>query len=211
MHQHLLKISPEQLQQLVSFIDQNQRAEAIDYIAEETSLNQIQALRVIEVIQNERETIFDEHTVAYENQPEEIFDENISPLENQAETVVDITLSSKEEYSENTLTTQDETSNSDLNIEPSQEHLTTQAQTTESIQAPIFEHNATSDTQTIEPELPLFASETVATALKDSDTHEQQHYVADVVDHIQSDNHKNLMIIGAVFVVVLAILIWAMS
>lgn len=56
--QHLiLKIKPEQLSEIIHLVDQEQKLDAINYIADQTPLNEIQALRVIDAITHEREHV----------------------------------------------------------------------------------------------------------------------------------------------------------
>ncbi len=56
--QHLiLKIKPEQLSDIIDLVDREQKLDAINYIADQTPLNEIQALRVIDAIVHDREQV----------------------------------------------------------------------------------------------------------------------------------------------------------
>lgn len=153
MHHHLLEISSEQLQQLVELIDQNQRIEAIQFIAEDTPLNQIQALRVLEVIQAERDTILETHAAAIASQPEP-----------------------------------------ELIIEEVPDPVIEQSFKTTSNPAAVF------STESLAENTPTYAHQTP-----------NSHAVSNVIDQIQTDHHKNLILIGIAIAVVIALLIWALS
>lgn len=56
--QHLiLKIKPEQLSDIIQLVDHEQKLDAIHYIADQTPLNELQALRVIDAITHERDHV----------------------------------------------------------------------------------------------------------------------------------------------------------
>ena len=161
MHHHLLEISSEQLQQLVELIDQNQRIEAIQFIAEDTPLNQIQALRVLEVIQAERDTILETHAAAIASQPKPEPEPEPEP---------------------------------ELIIEEVPDPVIEQSFKTTSNPAAVF------STESLAENTPAYAHQTP-----------NSHAVSNVVDQIQTDHHKNLILIGIAIAVVIALLIWALS